>query len=65
MAEANSVLTREVKVTGLDIHAATGMCLFRQGLQVTSSVLLNYSSDNRNPLAAKRHFRLALPFANL
>ena len=55
-SEANSVPTREVKATGLDIHVGMGTCLFRQVLQVTSCVLLNDSNDNKKPLDAKRHF---------
>lgn len=39
--EANFVLTHEVKATGADIHMGTGTYSFRQGLRVTSCILLN------------------------
>lgn len=52
-AEANSVLTRQVKATGSDIHGGMGTCLFRQGLQVTSCILLDYSNDNKKLTESK------------
>lgn len=68
IAEASSILTCEVKTAGLDIHVGMGTCSFRQGLQVTSCILLNYSNDNKKLTESKEILFVAqchLPIYNL
>lgn len=52
-AEANTVLTREAKAPGSDMHVGMGTCLSGQGLQVTSCILLDYSNDSKKLTESK------------